>query len=135
MQFLLGSRLLGHWLLELLPSRLLSLNCRLRRVARIRQPLVTVVLLELELLQCNRQCLMSLALLRLCHLALPLLVSLWSCSFCCNRQPLVCNRQPLVLSALLRIEHLGRWIASSELGSSPVELLLPSSKLQGRSPR
>src|ERR1041385_3783657 len=57
---------------------------------------------------------MSLALLRLCRLALPLLASLLPCSSCCTRQPLVCNRQSLVLSALLRLKHHGRLTASSE---------------------
>src|SRR3954464_5095216 len=97
------------------------LSCQLQPLAHNRQPLATVAHSELGLLPCNRQCLMPLAILRQCHLVLLLALCLWTSSFCCirqplvcNRQPLVCNRQPLVLSALLRLEHLGRLIASSE---------------------
>src|SRR4051812_6038787 len=82
---LLGSRPLGRWLLKLLPSQLL--NCRLLQLSHIRQPLVNFAPLELEFRQCNRWCLMALDLLRLCHLVLPLLASLCSCSSCCNRHP------------------------------------------------
>src|ERR1043165_2808273 len=121
--------------LEPLPFRLPPPSRRLRRLARTRQPLVTAAYLELGFLQCNRQCLMSLALLRLCHQVLPLLAFLWPSSFCCIRQPLVCNRQPLVLLALLRLEHLGRLIASSELGFLPVGPLLLSAALPSRFPR
>src|SRR4051812_30202658 len=54
--------------------------------------------------------------------------------FLLHSAALVCNRRPLVMSALLRLEHLERLIASSELRFLPVELLLPSSMLQGQSP-
>src|SRR4051812_330862 len=110
-QLLLESRLpalLPSRHLALLSSRHLLLNCRLQPLDRNRQPLVTVAHPESEFLQCNRQCLMSLALLRLCHLVLPLILFPWSFSSCCNRQP-------LVLPALPRLEHLGRLIASSGL--------------------
>src|SRR3954464_5996289 len=111
------------------------LSCQLQPLAHNRQPLATVAHSELGLLPCNRQCVMPLALLRLCHLVLLLSLCLWTSSFCCNRQPLVCNRQPLVLSALLRLEHLGRPTASSELESSLAGPPLPSSALLDQSPR
>src|SRR3954471_22041972 len=114
--------------LVLLLSRLPLLNCRLQPLDRNRQPLVAVARSELVLHLCNRQCLMPSALMRLCHLVLLLALCSWTSSSCCTRQP-------LGLPALLRLEHLGRLIASSELEFLLAGPLLPSSALLGRSPR
>src|SRR3954470_22702236 len=121
--------------LELLLSLHPPLRCRLQPLAYNRQPLAAVAHSELGLLPCNRRCLVPLALLRLWRLVLLLAPCPWTSSSCCNRQPLVCNRQPLVLPALLRPEHLGRLIASSELESSLAGPPLPSSTLLDRFPR